>query len=176
MINPLLNELATEARTINATNGWGLEFNPDANRDELPGYLALIHSEITEARDAETPREAARELGDVIVRALDLGHLIQAGHWAECDPEFCRIGVRDLRRESWLETLMELHSLTSQALECYRKESDWRPAVLNRLHVLVSTTWDAMRRYHAGQEPEQVVREILAANRQRAYRHGGRRT
>lgn len=176
MIDPLLNDLATEARTINATNGWGLDFNPDANRDELPSYLALIHSEITEAWTADTPQEAVRELGDVIVRALDLGQLIQPGYWAECDAEYRRIRLRDLRNESWIDTLMHLHTGTSETLERYRKEPEWRPAVLSSLYALVCTTWDAMRRYHMGKEPEQVIREILAANRQRTYRHGGRRT
>lgn len=176
MVDPLLNELATEARTINAANGWGLDFNPDTNRDEVPGYLALIHSEITEAWTAKTPREAVRELGDVIVRALDLGQLIQPGYWAGCDAEYCWIGDRDLRAEGYPETMLRLHTLTSEALEHYRKDEEWRPALLNRLHVLVSHAWDAMHRYSPRRAPLEVIHEILAANRQRAYRHGGRRT
>lgn len=172
----LLNDLATEAREINAANGWGLDFDPDTNRDELPGYLALIHSEITEAWTAKAPRDANRELGDVIVRALDLGQLLQPGYWQDCHHEFCEIGRRDYRSEIWANALLDLHVLTSEALEIYRKETPYRPGLLQRLHVLVSESWRLMERYPTDLSPERIVREILAANRQRGYRHGGRRT
>ncbi|GGL15503.1 hypothetical protein [Deinococcus radiotolerans] len=172
----LLNDLATEAREINAANGWGLTFNPDTNPDQLPAMLALVTSEVTEAWTAAKPEKANRELGDVIVRTLDLGHLIEPGYWAECSHEVCVIGRPDLRADSWPLSMLQLHTLVSEALEHYRKDGDgWRPGVLNRLHVLVATTWQTMERYHPWQTPEAVIREILAANRQRAYRHGGRR-
>lgn len=170
----LLQELATEIRAVNAANGWGLTFNPTDNRDELPGYIALIHSEITEAWTAERDSDAVRELGDVVVRCLDLGELMQPGYWAECSHEFTH--AFDTREGAWANDLMELHSWASQALEQYRKVDDYRPLVLHTLHLLTAHTWRLMERYGAGQQPEQVIREIIAKNRTRGYRHGGRRT
>lgn len=175
-LTTLLSDLATEARQINAANGWGLNFDPDTNRHQLPASLALVSSEITEAWTAATPQEANRELGDVIVRALDLGHLIQPGAWVGHSHEFCVIGTPDLRADSWATSLLQLHMQTSVALEHFRKDGDaWRPGVLRRLHVLVATTWQTMTRYAPGQSPELIIREILATNRTRSYRHGGRR-
>ncbi|MCD0155855.1 hypothetical protein [Deinococcus sp. 6GRE01] len=172
----LLPELATEARRINAANGWGTDFDPDKKRDEVPSYLALIHSEITEAWTAKFPRDASRELGDVIIRALDLGELLQPGYWQDCHQEFCEIGQRDYRRETWVGSLMGLHVLTSEALEIYRKETPYRPGLLQRLHVLVSESWRLMERYPTDLPPERIIRDILRVNSQRGYRHGGRRT
>lgn len=173
-MNDLLHELATEIREVNAKNGWGVDFNPAQNRDELPSYIALIHSEITEAWQAQTPREAVQELGDVVVRCLDLGELLQPGYWAECSPQFAF--TPDRREAAWASDLMNLHGFASQALELYRKQDEYADLLLNRLHILVAHTWLMMQRYHAGQEPEQVICEIIARNRTRGYRHGGRRT
>ncbi|MVN86840.1 hypothetical protein GO986_08695 [Deinococcus sp. HMF7620] len=44
-----IQELASDARTVNLLNGWGLHFHIS----EIPNYLALVHSEITEAWEAE---------------------------------------------------------------------------------------------------------------------------
>lgn len=170
----LLDDLATEAREINTANGWGTGFNPDVNRDELPSYLALIHSEITEAWIGHMPPACFRELGDVIVRALDLGQLIQPGYWRDRTTDWHTFDLGERTPSNWEAELLTLHWQTSEALEHYRKDLDWRPGVLKRLHVLVATAWHVMRAY--GTEPESIIREILAANRQRGYRHGGRRT
>ncbi|MFD1732668.1 hypothetical protein ACFSC4_31580 [Deinococcus malanensis] len=70
-----VQELATDTRAINLVNGWGTTFT----MADLPGYLALLHSEVTEAFQATPHDETACELGDVIVRALDLCELIQPG-------------------------------------------------------------------------------------------------
>lgn len=171
-----LQELASEARAINAANGWGTDFDPDGNRDTLPGFLALIHSEITEAWTAERPQEALRELGDVIVRCLDLGELLLPGRWAQCHPETLNIGTPDLRDHTWDRDLMGLHHLTSNALEDYRKVPDYKATVHDGLHLILSAAWVIVKRYGVTTDPEQVVREILAKNRLRGYRHGGRRT
>lgn len=173
-MNNLLHDMATEIREVNAKNGWGLTFNPAQNRDEIPSYIALIHSEITEAWQAQTPREAVRELGDVVVRCLDLGELMQPGYWADCSPEF--VFAPDWRELAWASDLMNLHGFASQALELYRKEQDYTAPLLNRLHVLIAHAWQMMERYQAGQHPEQVIYEIVQRNRTRGYRHGGRRT
>lgn len=169
----LLNDLATEAREINAANGWGLTFTPD----ELPSYLALIHSEITEAWGADTDEAAVRELGDVIVRALDLGELLEPGCWRDRSHLLSELGGSELRADTWPTMLLALHGLTSDTLEHYRKVVDWHFPVMHTLHLLVAGTWQVMcLTYHpSGLTPEPIIREILAANRARAFRHGGRR-
>lgn len=174
MTNPLLHDLATEIREINAANGWGLDFDA-TQRDTIPGYLALIHSEIAEASGARWHRDAIQELGDVIVRALDLGELLCPGHWRHCSHEFALMSF-DPRQAKWETDLLQLHQITSEALEAYRKEAEYLPPLLGSLHQLVATTWQHMKWYGAGQDPEKVIRDILDKNRQRGYRHGGRRT
>ena len=173
-----LQELACEARRINAGNGWGLDFAPDQNRDEVPCYLALIHSEITEAWQAGTQAETVRELGDVVVRCVDLCELLRPG--ALRDLEELHVGVDEARPSGSLLSfncaaeLMHLHAIASEALELYRKETDWKPGVLKKLQWLAFRTWGLM--LTLGGEPEAVIHDILNKNSQRGYRHGGRRT
>ncbi len=170
----LLQELATEARAINASKGWGLTFGGNGDQ-EIPGYIALIHSEITEAWTAQHPNDARLELGDVIVRALDLGELLRPGVWTELRPEWA-FPFHDLRTHGWAADLMDMHTRTSEALECYRKVDAYENALLDKLHLVVTLAWDAIGRYFPGQPPESAVREVLEKNSKRTYRHGGRRT
>jgi hypothetical protein len=170
-----LQELATDARRINAANGWGLQFEIN----HLPGYIALIHSEITEAWQEETPYKIARELGDVVIRALDLGELIQPGSFADLNPQ--RLHFLAMRRPSahLNVSLMELHSLTSQVLESFRKveePEEMQAAVLSGLGAVVAYAWQLMEFQRQDEQPAEIVGGILLVNSQRAYRHGGRRT
>ncbi|UQN09283.1 hypothetical protein [Deinococcus sp. QL22] len=59
MTMPTVQQLATEARAGNAANGWGTTFR----FADVPNYLALIHSEVTEAVTADTTSQTIRELG-----------------------------------------------------------------------------------------------------------------
>lgn len=169
----VLQQLATEARAINAANGWGLTFGENGDQ-EIPGYLALIHSEITEAWTAHGIEEAVRELGDVIVRCLDLCELLEPGALAHTQAE--RYLEADSPFVDWNGELLGLHALTSEALEVYRKATPFVPGLLTTLVTTVQRTMVLMRRMVPGVDPVDTVREILAANRKRAYRHGGRRT
>ncbi|OOV11340.1 hypothetical protein [Deinococcus sp. LM3] len=72
---PTIHALATRTRQINASNDWGSDFT----LAQIPQFLALIHSEITEAHHERDRAKRARELGDVIIRCLDLCELIQPG-------------------------------------------------------------------------------------------------
>jgi hypothetical protein len=179
-LTPTLQALATEARAINAANGWGLSFK----FEDVPGYLALVHSEVTEAYTAGDVQGAARELGDVIVRALDLAELLAPGQIQPPDwPD--TVAPTDLYSDVYGETgLLGLHVRTSEILEVFRKEPDeatarahmvWGLHTLARLaaHVMVALPLPPEVR---AWDPTAVVQEILAANRQRAYRHGGRRS
>lgn len=175
----LLQELATEAREVNAANGWGLGFDPNNNRDTVPSYLALIASEITEAQTAPGLEAALAELGDVIIRCLDLCELLMPGyiglrHEKRLGPQPGVPQKFDPRYPRWERELLSLYALVSAILETYRKVDDWRPEALYRLLSLAMHVWNVME--GLGGNPEKVIRTKLANNRTRGYRHGGRRT
>ena len=71
-----LNDLAKMANDINRANGWNVitpeEWDSDPYR--IPGVIALIHSEVSEALEAYRDNDRthfAEELADVIIRTLD---------------------------------------------------------------------------------------------------------
>ena len=171
---PTLDAAAKLARAINAQNGWGLDFK----FENVPTYLALIHSEVTEAWLEEEPEEVARELGDVIVRCLDLGELVQPGGWADYPHGGWRLSSEG-KKVALLdaESFLEMHEGVSAVLEIYRKQPDQATAItalVNRLFVVAD---DAIWNMAAlGAQHREVVASILQANAQRAYRHGNLRT
>lgn len=169
---PSLAQLAATARAVNHANGWSTTFE---DRD-VPTALALIHSEITEAYLESTRQARARELGDVIVRAMDLAELISPGALGELWRE---TPLNSLPAtpvpDDWEATLLMLHAQTSSMLEHYRKAPEWKLLVVMELSALISLCCGAMHRQWVF-DPAVVVSEIIEANRQRGYRHGGRRT
>lgn len=70
-----LQQLSHRIRQINKTNGWNVAEDGDwYDQYKIPGILALIHSEVSEA--LEEFREVKRdnfleELADVVIRTLD---------------------------------------------------------------------------------------------------------
>ncbi|UQN05492.1 hypothetical protein [Deinococcus sp. QL22] len=169
-----LQELATETRRVNGANGWGLTWKID----DLPRNVALIHSEITEAWQERVPHKIARELGDVVIRALDLGELIRAGSFVDLEPERLRFALVSPPSAHRNISLMELHTLTSQVLESFRKVKEpeaMEAAVLSGLMAVVSYAWQLMV-LESQEDPADTIDSILFVNSRRAYRHGGRRT
>lgn len=71
-----LQQLADEIREINRQNGWNVTVPTDwCDTYKVPGVLALIHSEVSEALEAFRNDDAANfeeELADVLIRVLDL--------------------------------------------------------------------------------------------------------
>lgn len=70
-----LNELGREINNINRANGWSV-CQPEDWHDtyKIPGVLALIHSEVSEALEAFRNSDAenfGEELADVLIRVLD---------------------------------------------------------------------------------------------------------
>lgn len=70
-----MNELAKEINNINRANGWKvLEPEQWADTYKIPGILALIHSEVSEALEAFRHDDKANfeeELADTLIRVLD---------------------------------------------------------------------------------------------------------
>ncbi len=71
-----LQNLADEIRKINSANGWQVT-KPEEWGDpyKIPGVLALIHSEVSEALEAFRADDGdnfAEELADIVIRVLDL--------------------------------------------------------------------------------------------------------
>lgn len=70
-----LDDLAAEIRKINDANGWNvLQADEWADRYKVPGILALIHSEVSEALEAfrnDDGGNFVEELADVLIRVLD---------------------------------------------------------------------------------------------------------
>jgi len=68
-------DLASEIREVNAANGWNVtqaEDWPDTYK--VPGVLALMHSEVSEALEAfrhDDGENFVEELADVLIRVLD---------------------------------------------------------------------------------------------------------
>lgn len=166
-----------EARRINAANGWGVDFT----YAQVPTFLALIHSEVTET-DLDRPNRMAmaNELADVIIRAADLGELLMPG----------RLGAHfsDATREDWAapvayngpvmperlmpDNLLRLHSTVSAMLEDYRKKGEAAPTLI--VAALASLIAKAVSMTRAlGYCPADLVAAKLAVNAQRGHRHGG---
>jgi NTP pyrophosphatase (non-canonical NTP hydrolase) len=72
----MLKELGTTINEINTANGWNVT-KPENWEDpyKIPGVLALIHSEVSEALEGFRHNDRPNfeeELADVIIRVLDL--------------------------------------------------------------------------------------------------------
>jgi len=73
--HPSLAELAAEIRQINTSNGWNvLQAEEWDDEYKVPGILALIHSEVSEALEGFRARDQenfVEEMADIVIRVLD---------------------------------------------------------------------------------------------------------
>lgn len=73
-----LKELGQETYAINLANGWNVMLPEQwADMYKVPGVLALVHSEVSEALEAfrkDDKVNFAEELADVIIRVIDCAH------------------------------------------------------------------------------------------------------
>lgn len=71
-----LEVLARQIREINKANGWNVTQSGDWEQTyKIPAFLALIHSEVSEALEAFRKNDLANfgeELADILIRVLDL--------------------------------------------------------------------------------------------------------
>lgn len=70
-----LDELAGEIREVNAANGWNILAEGEwSDTYKIPGILALVHSEVSEALEAfrkDDKQNFLEEMADVVIRVLD---------------------------------------------------------------------------------------------------------
>ncbi|MFP6764552.1 MAG: MazG nucleotide pyrophosphohydrolase domain-containing protein [Planctomycetaceae bacterium] len=73
--HPSLSALAAEIREINTSNGWNVLQAEEWEDDyKVPGILALIHSEVSEALEAFRAGDQenfVEEMADILIRVLD---------------------------------------------------------------------------------------------------------
>lgn len=166
-----LGALSAEIREINEANGWreGQPFDWD-DRHKVPSYIALIHSEISEAWIGVTQvgkDNYAEELADVVIRILDAleGLGVDAEHWV--------VGAmgRPWFSDDDEDTLLAAHYLVSEALESFRKGDKNRFADMLGNTIVVVFDLCKIRDI----DLNDAIRAKLARNRERGYRHGNKR-
>lgn len=171
LANRELHAFAPVIRTVNAFNGWGEDFT----LDRLGVFLELVHTEITEAflelQPHQTePPEFYLELGDVVIRCLDVCELLAPGT-VPALPETpyvprssCRFGL-----------LLELHAEIDFAMEVYRKA----PADALVPGVVTHLTGAVALVRHIFNVTQLNLRDVVAYlvnnNAARGLQHGGRR-
>lgn len=167
-----LANLPREIREINEANGWR-EGDPFdwSDRHKIPSALALIHSEISEAWEGSWGDDFdnfSEELADVLIRIVDmlegLGLEAWGVIWGECD-------YKAAAGDDDTENMMIAHSRVSDALEAFRKDDKTAFSVaIGRAAISVI---ELCRDAEIGLSA--AVRAKLAKNRERGYRHGGKR-
>ena len=96
-----LDTLAAEIRAINAANGWNV-LRPEewADTYKIPGIVALIHSEASEALEAFRRDDKANfleELADVLIRTLDCAGGLTDGFAAIVERKIAKNRARGFR-------------------------------------------------------------------------------
>lgn len=168
-----LNALSSEIREINEANGWreGDRFRWD-DPHKIPSALCLIHSEISEAwigLEHEGEENYVEELADIAIRVLDMIDGIGS------DPSLVVPWGMDIFPcpcdEDDEKMLLTLHQWTTEALEAFRKGNPAKfPGYLGAVMVAVL---DICR--FRGFALSAAIRAKLAKNRERGYRHGGKK-
>ena len=176
-----LSNLAEEIRQINVANGWKvfLERESDINEYKVPAIVCLIHSEISEAFEEYVERQADKfmfELSDVAIRILDF-----VGGYE--NNEFDALADEAVAPDygwqvSLSDVLLDMHHRCTAVLEAYRKQG--RDEILARaadLYVAVEVL--ALRIVNETDVAYDNLYGFMLAkmqqNRERGYRHGGRK-
>lgn len=170
-----IQEFAQMTRAVNAANGWGLNFTlPD-----IPNYLALLHSEVTEAYEATSGPDILGELADVLIRGIDLCELMRPGELGTVAFEgICGPPTTLPATMPRVKALMELNLRITAALEQYRKADE--AVMVERVHGALAEALDwtvgCIWAVDADAKPSELVAAKIEKNRTRGFRHGGRRT
>lgn len=164
------NRLAIEIREINTLNGWNVT-KPEEWGDpyKFAAVVALIHSEISEAWEAEFKGDRANymeECADVAIRILDC-----IGCWTDVDIVDL-VDAAETDQPYHMQTLGHLHAKSSRALEEFRKQLNRRYFTHQLIEVMVGAK--RLCEFHGGDFHEEIRRK-LAKNRERGHRHGGKK-
>lgn len=175
-----INELVQKAHENAKNKGFW-----DEPRRETGTLIALIHSEVTEALDAETCAEFCEELADICIRVFDLcgGYNIDLEGVLQ-DPELLedfKLNTSSFTAlEKWFSIFpfdlndnkhaISVHSALSRALESDRK--GLRKEFENNIATVLICTlvWAAHKGYRI--EPELLAK--MEKNSQRPKMHGKR--
>lgn len=163
------NAVSAYIHTVNVEKGF---WPKDVRTRNVGEALALIHSEITEAVEAAAEYAmddkltqypgSAVEVGDAIIRVLDLGAAFGADFalddellFVEADPY-----------HSFNEDMLHAHGLVSNALEVHRKSSDALPRALSNI---LSFLLSVMYKYDYSLD---IIFDKVAYNVGRPFKHG----
>jgi hypothetical protein len=174
------DEFAQTTRQINHANGWGLDYSDD----KLPAYIALIHSEVSEAHQEVHADEVVGELADVIIRCADVCELITPGAFSQVET-FSHLHhpfqiITEMGERSM--ALMEINACVSMALEAYRKQTPWEPAAIDHLRMAAWVAYDMSLNLEgengrlSRERVDAILWAKLAKNSTRGHRHGNLRT
>jgi NTP pyrophosphatase (non-canonical NTP hydrolase) len=185
-----LQDLTDEIREINISKGWRpAEGGPGDNT--FGDYLALLHSEVSEAleayrdhrlADATTttvhatpphgrpkPQGVGSELADVLIRLLDMCDVFGIAAF-DMDCEIADVAALDAPEwvRSFGDHLAWLHFRASELVFAQPDSgrTEWKAASLLRVVVTVA-------RFYGINMTAEVERKI-AYNRTREFQHGGR--
>jgi NTP pyrophosphatase (non-canonical NTP hydrolase) len=174
-------QLAADIYETNRSNLWDVTYRADWEQNpwKLAGKIALIHSEIVEAKegaDAKDWENVEEEIADVAIRAMDLLYPLVDGEnlidgekeWIFLDSIFERESNDD---ESVSDLLHRMHLIATTALESIRINS--RESAVVALWSLVATC--AENSLHTGDSLFHKCVEKNNTNKGRGIRHGGKR-
>lgn len=182
--------LASSARLVNARNGWGF------TEAHLMDGVSLVHDEVSEAfeellgephadllcaplkpwpLDPDALDRLRKEIGDVIVRCLDLLEQFGPGESAT------HVGAAQLNLIAGaapadpVYALMYLHLAASRVVRAYRvSQVGTVGAAPARLGEVVRVAARVLRLMEV-QDVDALVADIVRANARRTFRHGGKR-
>ena len=175
-----IDEMAAEIRAVNTEKGWRDTIN------SLGDYLALIHSELSEALEAYRdrrlesyttpagkPDDVGSEFADVLIRLIDHTEVLEVPfrvpsvaatvRWLSKAPDV---------RGTFGDQITRMHALTSKIFDTYERSGGKVTSTSEgfaRLYRLLVQTCVAN-----GIDLEAEYRRKIAYNRTRPFQHGGR--
>lgn len=104
MMGKTIQDMMIEVATLNTVKGWRTQPTPTFGE-----YIALLHSEVSEALDAyrlrglaaydngDKPDDVGSELADVLIRLLDMADVFCFPLWAEYERKMAYNRTRPYR-------------------------------------------------------------------------------
>lgn len=167
--NKTVNELVKEAYETAVSKGWHEE------KREFGTLLALIHSEVTEAYEADNVGHLVEEMSDVIIRIFSLcgEYNYNLEYFLDKVHSDRRIDGSKLTTEKYF---MNLHSKISHVLELYRdskldnKDEKLTESLAEVVSYVLTITYPLKDKY----DIKDAVLTKMFKNKNRSYRHGGK--